>query len=72
MSQEPRWTPVASFAAVYEAEQAVSILEDAGIAATVSDDPDDARPTAPAVAVLVPESRAVEARELLAEDPPEA
>lgn len=77
MSETLRWTRVASFDAVYEAEQAVSILKGAGIAATLGDDPDapaslaSGRPPLETVALLVPEGQAMEARELLTVDPPE-
>lgn len=77
MSEKLRWTRIASFGAVYEAEQAISILEDAGIAANLGDDPDAPgspaaeRPPLESVALMVPEHQAEEARELLTTEPPE-
>lgn len=75
MSELLRWVPVATFGAVFEAEFAVATLEEAGIPARVSGGehvaifgPGYSGWTSRGVAVLVPQHRAEEARELLQED----
>ncbi|MDB4949069.1 MAG: hypothetical protein JWM27_1718 [Gemmatimonadetes bacterium] len=79
MAEPLRWTEVASFGAVYEADMAVATLESAGIPAQVGGGEHVGifgagwqGPTTRGVSVLVPTDRVQEAREILIEDPPEA
>lgn len=79
MSEPLRWTQVASFGAVYEADLAVATLQGAGIPATVGSGEHTGifgagfqGRTTRGVAVLVPSNLVREAREILEEDPPEA
>ena len=71
MSTETTWRPVATFAALYEAELPRQHLETAGIPVVVKGveagiwGPGFAGPTSRGITLLVPEDRLEEARELL-------
>lgn len=71
MSSTSKWVAVASYAAVFQAEMAVATLEHAGIPAQLRGEQAGvfgagySGTVTRGVAVLVPESRAVEARRLL-------
>jgi hypothetical protein len=79
MADDERWTPVADFAATYEAEFAAGLLRDAGIPAIVRGaetgifGPGFAGGGPRGAAVFVPSSLLDEARAVLDEDedPPE-
>ncbi|HEX7051967.1 MAG TPA: DUF2007 domain-containing protein [Longimicrobiales bacterium] len=74
MTREPAWVTVATYAAVYQAEMAVGILEDAGIPAVTRGEqtgifgPGWAGTVAKGVDVLVPDDCAEAARLLLARE----
>lgn len=71
MCEEVRWTVIATYAAVFEAELASGILEDAGIPAQVRGEYSGifgagwSGTVAKGVDLLVPEAEAEQARELL-------
>lgn len=72
-----QWVTVATFSAVYEADLAVGILKGAGIPARVRAEstgifgPGYVGTVTGGAAVVVPEDRAREAREILEDDLPE-